>query len=373
MAFEDQDLTFTTVDDAPPADGSTVQAGGRSGSEAMDAALARMTGIQKSAILLVSLGTARAGEVMKHLGDEDVEALAQEMAKTTNVPPEAVNVVMEEVVETAMARGYLRTGGPSYTRDVLEQRFGEEKAAEIMARLQVLIESKPFRFLARTPPDQIYNSIRREHPQTIAVIMAHLSERQGAAVLSFFEPSLQADITRRIATMRQISPKLIADIEQVVRSRMFSIMNQESSKAGGVEQAAKIITQADRQTERNIFEGLEGDEEGKELAEEIRKLLFVFEDIGKLDGRAIQLILRNVDQNDLALALRMANDQLRELIYANMSERAGEQLRENIELMPPQRRREIEEAQTRIVAVVRALEAKGEIVIFRTGEEDEVV
>lgn len=331
---------------------------------------AKLTGLQKAAVLIVALGQEKAAKVLKYLTPDDVELLATEVARTNNVSPEIIDAVMQEVVETAMARGYFHEGGLAYARDLLESSLGPERASEILSRLQAMIEVRPFRFLLRTPPDQIYNFIRREHPQVIAVILAHLNEHQAADVLELMEPELQGEVIRRIANMRQTSPDLIAEIERVVRSKMGALMGNEMTSAGGVEAAAKLINQVDRQTERNVFSVLE--QEDNELAEEIRKLLFVFEDLVKLDDRALQLVIRECDHHDIALALRMANDEVKDAIFRNMSERAADALREELELMRPQRRRDIEEAQQRIVAVVRRLEEEGEIHISR-GEEDEVV
>lgn len=333
----------------------------------------RLNGIQKAAVLLIAVGTKRAAEITKHLDEDDVNLVSVEMAKTQHVAPEAFDSVMGEVVQTAIARGYFHTGGMSYTRDMLTERFGPERAAEIMSRLQAMVEVRPFKFLVRTPPDQIYNFIRREKPQTIALILSHLNEPQAAAVLQQIPEHLQPDIIRRVAQMKATSPELISEIEQVVRSAMLGVGSSDATAVGGVEAAASLINGVDRPTERNIFEVLESSEETAALAEELRNLLFVFEDIVTLEPRAIQVVVRECDMNVLALALRGAPDDVKDVIFSNMTERGAETLREELEIMPKQKRSDVEAAQQQVVGVVRALEEKGEIVISRGGAEDEVV
>lgn len=288
-----------------------------------------------------------------------------------NLPPEYIYAVSNEVVETALARGYFYEGGPNYARDMLTRAFGAERADELMGRLRNVIETRPFKFLSRTSPDQIYTFVRNEHPQLVALLLAHLSDSQSAKVLEMFSPEQQADIVRRIAEMGQTTPEMIAQVEATIRAKMHVVAVSETAQAGGVEAAADLINQVDRQTERNVFDSLE--EENPSLAEEIRALLFVFEDITSLDSRDIQQIVQRCEQADLALALRGATADTQRIFYENMSERMAETIQEEIEIMPPQKRSEVEAAQSRVVATARSLEAEGQIQIARGGDTDEVI
>lgn len=331
----------------------------------------KLSGIQKAAVLMVTLGPERAAQIMRHLDPDEADPLVVEVAHMQNLPPEYVYVVMNEVVETAMARGYFYEGGVNYARQMLVEAFGEQRAEELLSRLQNVIETRPFKFLSRTSPEQIYTFVRNEHPQLIALLLAHLPDQQSAAVLEMFPSERQADLVRRIAVMGQTSPEMLAQVETTIRSRMHGVSVGEAARAGGVEAAADLINRVDRQTERNVFDNL--GEEDPELAEEIRALLFVFEDITKLDGRAIQQIVQRCEQADMALALRGTSADTQRIFFENMSERMAETIQEEIEIMPPQRRKDVEEAQTRIVAVARQLEESGDIQIFRGSDADEVI
>lgn len=331
----------------------------------------KLTGLQKAAIMLVTMGPERASELMKFLDLEEAEPLVIEVAHLQNVAPEYVQVVMQEALETSMARGYFYEGGIKYARNMLREAFGEEKAEEMLARLQAVIETRPFKFLMRTPPEQIFSFIRREHPQVIALLLSQLPNTQSGKILQMFDASIQADIIRRISTMGRVTPEMIAEMESTIRSKMHIVTVSEVSKSGGVQTAADLINRVDRQTERNVFDSL--GESDPELAEELRALLFVFEDIIKLDDRAIQQIVQKSEQADLALALRGTSGSTQQAFFGNMSDRMAETIREEIEIMPPQRRKDVEDAQTRIVAVARQLEESGDIQIFRGSEADEVV
>lgn len=330
-------------------------------------------GRRKAAILLVSLGSEGAAEVFRHLPDDSIEKLTIEMARTRDVPPDEAEKVHREAIESAYARGYIAAGGISYARDVLEKAVGTARADEILQRLATMIEQTPFEFLRGTPPDQIYAFLRGEHPQTVALVIANLPATQlGANVMQLLTPEEQADVAIRIATMSHTSPDVVKDVATVMRDKLQTVLQQEYAAAGGVQALADILNSADRGTERNILEHLA--EADPELADEVRSLLFTFDDLLTLDDRAIQLVLKDVDQKDLALALRGAREEVKEAIFANMSERASEMLTEELELMPPQRRRVVEEAQSKVVAAVRRLEDAGEIVIARGGSaEDELV
>jgi flagellar motor switch protein FliG len=326
-------------------------------------------GRQKAAVLLVSLGSDRAADIFKHLRDDEIEGLSLEMAKLQRVDPAITTTVMEELAATVQAYDSLVAGGVDYARDVLERALGNDRAAEIIGRLSSVIEMRPFEFLRRTPPEQIVTFLRNEAPQTVALVVANLHTTLGAQVLSHLPETDQADIAVRIARMGETSPDVVKQVEAVMRQKLASVVQQEYSAAGGVKSLAEILNHADRPTERNVLDSLtEADEE---LAAEVRRLLFVFEDVTKLDDRSIQLVLREADQKDLALALRGVSNEVKDRLLQNMSERGAQMLLEEMEYQPPQRKRVVEEAQGRIVAIVRRLEEAGALVISR-GESDAV-
>jgi flagellar motor switch protein FliG len=324
---------------------------------------------RKAAILCVSLGPEGAAKVFKHLPDDLVERLTVEMVRTQDVLPEHAEAVHREVVEQAYARGYIAEGGIRYARDVLTRAVGAERAAAILDRLETFIEQTPFEFLRSTPPDQIYAFLRGEHPQTQALVIANLPTTDLAAkVMQLIPPEEQADVALRIAVMGQTPPDVVREVARVMEAKLETVLRQEYSAAGGVGSLAEILNNSDRGTERNILEYLA--EADAELAEEVRSLLFVFEDLLRLDDRTIQLILKEVDSKDLAVALRGSSEQVKDRILANMSQRAAEMLREEMEFMQPQRRRVVEEAQSKVVGVVRRLEDAGAIFISRGSSED---
>jgi flagellar motor switch protein FliG len=331
----------------------------------------RLPGRDKAAVLLVSLGPDRAAEVFKHLKHEEIEALSLAMAKTRQVPQDTSEAVWMELVETIMAETYVAEGGVEYAREVLERSVGGERAAELIGRLSATIERRPFEFLRRSSPEQIYAFLRNEAPQTIAVVIANLHTALAANVLAQLPAEQQAEVALRVGTMNEISPDVTRDVESVLRQKLSNVVTQEYSSAGGVHALADILNNADRPTERNVLDSLA--QRDSELAEEVRMLLFTFEDIVKLDDRSIQLVLKDVDAKDLGLALRGVSDDTKDRIFANMSERGAEMLREEMEFQPAQRRSIVEEAQGRVVAVVRRLEESGAIVISRGSDEDQMM
>jgi len=327
-------------------------------------------GRKKAAVLLVSLGPDRAAEVFKHLRDEEIETLSLEMAKLQRVDPLTQATVLEELAATVEAYDSLLAGGVDYAREVLERALGPERALEIIGRLSSVIEMRPFEFLRRTPAEQLVTFLRNESPQTVALVVANLHTTLASQVLANLPSGEQAEIAVRIARMGETSPDVVKQVESVMKKKLDSVVQQEYSTAGGIKSLAEILNHTDRSTERNVLDSLtEADEE---LAAEVRRLLFVFEDIVKLDDRSIQLVLREADQKDLALALRGVNDDVKERILSNMSERGAQMLVEEMAYQPPQRKRVVEEAQGRIVAIVRKLEEAGALVLSR-GEEDAVV
>jgi flagellar motor switch protein FliG len=331
-----------------------------------------LKGIQKAAALLVAIGEQRAGEIFKYMGEEEVEALSLELAKAQKLSTEICRDVITEAVESVLAEDYLAEGGVEYARSVLQRSLGGDRADEIIGRLAATIERRPFEFLRRTPGEQIVVFLRNESPQTVALVISNLHTQLAAQVLSNIDPDVQADVALRIAMMAETRPEVVAQVENVMRGRLSAVGAQEYATAGGVKSLADILNSSDRSTERNVLDELA--KADSELAEEIRLLLFTFEDVVKLDDRSIQMVLKEVDQKDLAIALRGVPADVAGRIFTNMSERGAELLREEIDFQPPQRKRVVEEAQGRIVGVVRRLEEAGAIVISRgAGGEDALV
>jgi flagellar motor switch protein FliG len=338
----------------------------------MDDRVGDLTPQQKAAILCVALGPDSAAKVFKHLSDDMVDRLAVEMVRTQDVPQEQARAVQIEVIEKTIGRGASSQGGVRYARDVLTRALGEKRAGDTLDRIANRIETTPFEFLRLTPPDQIYAFLRSEHPQTTALVIANLPAPELAAnVIAMLAPEEQSDIALRIALMGQLQPDVVKEVARVMESKLDVVLQAEYSPAGGVASLADILNNSDRPTERNILDYLSLT--NPELAENVRALLFVFDDLLKLDDRTVQLVLKEVDQKDLALSLRGASPEVTDRILANMSQRAAETLREEMEFMPPQLRRVVEEAQTKIVAVVRRLEEDGTIIVARGGSEAEMV
>src|SRR3954452_11359493 len=331
-----------------------------------------LKGVQKAAALLVAIGEQRAGEIFKYLGESEVEALSLELAKAQKVPTEVCRDVINEAVESVLAEDYLAEGGVDYARSVLMRSLGEDRADEIIGRLAATIERRPFEFLRRTPAEQIVVFLRNESPQTQALVISNLHTTLAAQVLAGIDAEEQANVALRVAMMGETRPEVVSQVESVMRSRLSAVGAQEYAAAGGIKSLADILNHSDRSTERNVLDELA--KADSELAEEIRLLLFTFEDVVKLDDRSIQLVLKETDQKDLAIALRGVSEDVRQRVFSNMSERGGEMLKEEIEFQPPQRRRVVEEAQGRIVGVVRRLEEAGQVILSRgSGGEDEMM
>ena len=331
----------------------------------------KLSGKQKAAILLVALGPDVSATVFKHLNDEEIEELTLEIANMRAVEKEVKDMVLEEFYELCQAHDYINQGGIEYAREVLEKAVGKERANSILERLTATLQVRPFDAIRRTDPAQLMNFIQGEHPQTIAMIMAYLQPEQAAKVLSYLSPDVQADVSNRIALMDRTSPDIVKEVETVLERKMSAIVSNEYATAGGIQSIVNILNFADRGTEKNILDRLE--ERDPELAEEIRKRMFVFEDIILLSDRAVQVVLRQVDTHDIALALKTASEDVADKIFRNMSKRAAQMLKEDMEYMGPVRLREVEDAQQRIVNVIRQLEDSGEIIIARGGEGEVIV
>lgn len=329
-----------------------------------------LTNQQKAAILFIALGPENSAVLFKHLRDEDIEKLTLEIANQRKVTQEQKNQVVSEFYQMVMARDYISAGGLDYAREVLEKALGSDKAGDIINRLTSSLQIRPFDFARKTDPAQLLNFIQNEHPQTIALIMAYLQPEQSASIISSLPPERQVEVAKRIATMDRTSPDILRDVERVLERKLSSLVTQDFTAAGGVDSIVEVLNRVDRTTERTIIENLEV--QNPELAEEIKKLMFVFEDIVMLDDRSLQLVLREVDTKDLSLALKATSPEVGEKVYKNMSKRASEMLKEEIEYMGPVKIRDVEEAQQKIVNVIRRLEESGEIVVAR-GKGDEMI
>jgi flagellar motor switch protein FliG len=328
----------------------------------------KLSGEQKAAILLISLGPEISSDVFKELKEEHVEQVALQIANMKKVSPQERDAVMEETYQLSMAEEYISAGGVDYARDVLEKALGEQRAIEIINRLQGALQMTPFDFIKRTDPQQLLNFIQNEHPQTIALILAHLNSEHAATILSALPSEIQVDVAQRIAVMERATPDIIMEIEKVLERNIASVFTQEMTAAGGVRSVAEILNRVDRSTEKAIMEKLE--ETNPDLADEIKRLMFVFDDILLIDDKSIQRILRDVDQKDLILALKGASEEVKAKIFKNMSQRARALIQEEMEVMGPTRLKNTEEAQQKIVNTIRQLEEMGEIVVSRGGEEE---
>ncbi|MDR1579007.1 MAG: flagellar motor switch protein FliG [Synergistaceae bacterium] len=330
-----------------------------------------LKGREKAAILMVTLGPDAVAKAYHHIDDTTIELLTLEIANLRKITPDIKLDVLKEAQEMIMAHEFMTQGGVDYARKLLEQALGADKAQDILRRITASLQVRPFDFVRHTDPQQLLSFIQNEHPQTIALILSYLSPEQSALVLGGLPPASQWDVARRIAKMDRITPEVLREVERVLERKLSTVMGQDFTIAGGIDAVVNLINRVDRGTERNIIEALE--EQDPELAEEIKKRLFMFDDIGGMDDRSLQRVLREVDLKDLGLALKGASEDLRQKFFKNMSKRAADMLKEDMDFMGPVRVRMVEEAQQKIVNVVRSLEEAGEIVISRSGEEELVV
>ncbi len=330
-----------------------------------------LSGVQKAAILLIVLGPERSAEIFKHLKEEEIEELTLEIANTRSVSPSVKDSIINEFYEVCLAQQYIAEGGINYAKELLEKAYGEEKALDVIGRLTASLQVKPFEFVRKTDASQLLNFIVDEHPQTIALVLSYLTTQQSAMIIAALPPDRQADVARRIAVMDRTSPDVIKEVEKVLETKLASLVNQDYTIIGGVDAVVDILNTVDRGTEKHIMETLEIEE--PELADEIRKKMFVFEDILLLDNRAIQRVLRDVDNNDLAMALKGANEQVQNACLSNLSTRLAAMIKEDMEYMGPVRMKDVEEAQQKIVNIIRKLEDSAEIVISRGGGDEIVV
>ncbi|MDQ0159096.1 flagellar motor switch protein FliG [Alkalibacillus salilacus] len=330
-----------------------------------------LSGKQKAAALLISLGPDVSAEVYKHLTEEEIEQLTLEISSVKKVDSEQKDDIMDEFHQIAVAQDYIAQGGINYAKTVLEKALGDDKAGKIIDRLTTSLQVKPFDFARKADAGQIYNFIQNEHPQTIALVLSYLEAEQSSQILSNLPEESQSDIARRIAVMQSTSPEIVNEVEHLLEKKLSTTVTDDYAEAGGIESIVNILNSVDRTTERTILDDLEVQD--PELAEDIKKRMFVFEDIVTLDNRAIQRVIRDTENEDLMLSLKVASDEVKETLFNNMSNRMAETMKEEIEIMGPVRLKDVEEAQTRIVGTIRRLEEMGEIVIARGGGDDIIV
>ncbi|MBS0619339.1 MAG: flagellar motor switch protein FliG [Spirochaetes bacterium] len=326
------------------------------------------SGKQKAAIFLLTVGPEVAADIMKRLSEAEVDTLTYEIARLDKIRPEDKEKVLQEFQELMMAQEFISRGGIDQARSILEKALGTQKAIDIVNRLTSSLQVRPFDFVRRQDPAQLLNFIQNEHPQTIALILSYLDAPKSALIMSSLPHQIQADVARRIAKMDRTSPEVLREVERVLERKLSTLSNEDYTMAGGIDVVVEVLNNVDRSTEKSIIEALE--EEDPELAEEIKKKMFVFEDIVLLDDKAIQKVLRELDNQDLAKALKAVDTEVQEKIFRNMSKRAAALLREDMEFMGPIRLKDVEEAQQKIVNIIRKLEEDGEIVVARAGEDE---
>lgn len=331
-----------------------------------------MTNTQKVAALLISLGPKAASEVMKNIDEEtEIERIALEIASMRQLNEETMKEILNEFFLIFQASGYLSSGGVGYARKLLEETYGSGHAEKILERLVATLQTNPFDFFNKADPAQLATSFQNENPQLVALVLAYLKADQSANVLGMLPPEMQAEVATRIASMDRTNPEVLREVERILENKFSSVVMADFSAAGGIESLAEILNRSDRTTEKAILDGLEMKD--PELAEQVRELMFVFEDVIHLDDKSIQRVLREVDTKDLAMSLKGSNEDVKEKVLKNMSERAAALLVDDMEYMGPVRAKDVQEKQTYIVGIIRALEAAGEIQISRSGGEDDFI
>jgi len=336
------------------------------------ATITELSGKEKAAILLITLGPEKSAQIFRHLKEEEIEALTLEIANISAVMPETKEQVLEEFYQVCLAQQYITEGGIAYAKQILEKALGETRAFEVISKLTVSLQVKPFDFIRKTDAGQVLNFIQNEHPQTIALILSYLRPKQAAEVLTELAPDKQADVARRIAMMDRTSPEVIKEVEKALEKKLSALMTEEYTAVGGVDSVVEILNAVDRSTEKHIMETLEA--EDVELSEEIKKKMFVFEDILTLDNRSVQVVLRqDIDNRELATALKGSSEEVQSLIFNNLSKRLSAMIKEDMDYMGPVRKSDVEEAQQKIVNIIRRLQKTGEIFIARGGGDEIIV
>lgn len=333
--------------------------------------LQKLSSKQKAAVLLISLGPDVSAEIYKHLSEEEIERLTLEISNVRKVETVVKEEIIDEFHQIALAQEYITQGGIGYAKTVLEKALGANEASSIISRLTSTLQVRPFDFARKADPGQILNFIQSEHPQTIALVLSYLDSTQSAQILSELPQEVQADVAKRIALMDRTSPEVISEIEQILEQKLSTTVTQDFTQAGGIEAVVEVLNGVDRSTERTILDALEIQD--PDLAEEIKKRMFVFEDIVTLDNRSIQRVIRELPNEDLLLSLKAASEEVKEIVFQNMSKRMVENFQEEMEYMGPVRLKDVEEAQSRIVSIIRRLEEAGEVVIARGGGDDIIV
>ncbi|MGL4730146.1 MAG: flagellar motor switch protein FliG [Clostridium sp.] len=333
------------------------------------AKIEKLTGVQKAAILFITLGPEASSGIIKKLPEKDIQKVTYEIANMSSVSSEQRKAILDEFLEMNKAKDYIIEGGLEYARNLLAKALGTQRASEILERVtEATQQYRPFSIARKADASQLMNVIRNEHPQTIALILCYLQPDKAGQIMSELPPDLQAEVAYRIATMNTIYPVVIKEIEGVLNDKLSNIIsNSESSVVGGVPSLVNILNQVDRSTEKNITEALEN--EDGELAEKVKESMFVFEDIITLGDPVIQRILREVDNKELCLALKGCSEEVANAIFKNQSKRAAATLKEDMEFLGPVRLVEVEKAQQKIVAIIRRLEDAGEIQVARGGED----
>ncbi|MDI6604109.1 MAG: flagellar motor switch protein FliG [Thermoanaerobacteraceae bacterium] len=330
-----------------------------------------MTGRQKCAMLLIALGPSNAAQIYKHLREEEIEQLTLEIANIKNIKPEEKEKILEDFYSMCLAQEYIVEGGIEYAKDILEKALGTQEAYDVINKLTSSLKVRPFDFIRRADPSQVLSFIQNEHPQTIAMILSYLKPQQAGTILSSLPENIQSEVAMRIATMEGTSPEIVKEVERILEKKLSSLVTQDYTAVGGIQAIVEILNSVDRGTEKNIIDALETKD--VELVEEIKRRMFIFEDIITLDSRSIQRVLREVENHDIALALKGSSEEVQKVIYSNMSKRLADMIKEDIEYMGPVRLKDVEEAQQKIVNIIRKLEDAGEIVISRGGGDDIIV
>lgn len=330
-----------------------------------------LNGIRKSAILLLSLPQEQAAEILKRLPADSVEEVSREIASIKDVSPALRQEVFGEFYHVALANTYLNEGGLEYAKVLLRRSLSPEEADRIIKVVTSQVQTTPFSFLQKAESENLLTFIQDEHPQTIALILAHLPAQKASEIMVGLPSQKQIEVVKRIANMEQTNPEVIKEVERGLEHRLSDIVSQTFEKAGGIDSVAEILNLADRSTEKGIMEGLEADD--PDLVEQIRRLMFVFEDILLVNDKGIQSVLKEVDNQELSLALKTASEELKQKIFKNMSERAAQLIQEDMQFMGPVRVSDVEAAQQKIVDTVRRLEDAGDIVIAGRGGEKEMI
>ena len=332
---------------------------------------ASVRGLTKVSIFLLAVGPQTAGLILKHMDRDTVEDITREIASLGTITAERQKAIIEEFYTVVLARQYASEGGLPYARMVLEQALPKDEAGRVMQQIEHSVHQQPFSFLQKAESENLLTFMQDENTQTIALILSHLPSSKGSEILSGLPPAKQLEVVTRVANMEQTNPEVIQEVEKGLEQRLSGVMMQQFQKVGGVEAVAEMLNLSDRATEKGILESLEA--EDPELVEQIRRLMFVFEDILLIDDKGIQSVLKEIDHEQLALALKPDSEEMKQNIFGNMSERAAQLIKEDMEYMGPVRLSDVEAAQQKIVDVVRRLEDAGEIILQGRGDSDVVV